>query len=1074
MKEIEYKDIPGNEDQNTQVQLDSFEPRKVFGSKDRYIYDFSMPGISSSAIFGSGNYGDVAYYAYEGNPYFEANSRPNYKYRLGFRNFAINDRNRELTLGMPGNAEVVWKNKPFFVDADQSFVLPNITYTDGIGYIPQAFETDTTTVDRRMVPYFDKNAAIFLDASFLGAYGQYGTQNYIKSFRSGYIEFTIKTETQNCIFGYGSAKATGVGDYNVQAKDAVNGSTVDSGEPIFIDKDNGTLNEEYSSFNEMKIEIVNGKLQLSYEDLFGSEQNSFKLVSNKTIADGEWHHVVINFGKPGVLRSNRKKANKRFIEIWVDGKSDLVNFDVIENKQIFFPLIEWLFVNPNLTFASHKNSYYESWDSAYPQGIFGATNIGAGSLEFDPITTAEFNPIGDSIMFTGAVNHYVSGILFALTSEEIQLRYALVKEFSRVRSDTIEINATMVNPKVSTNKKKALKLFWNNIENNTNGIELDDNYTVNTLSVTHNNLISSTETYNLDYSNNKNIKYLPDVKIVLTENVNVFGPGRIPKWSMAKLQNGIEALLNLNSFQQMNSLSFPLHNYPNGYKYTESFDDKITSTAIKDIPFSGLNLIDGDRILLTNQLRAKENGIWVFNGHENVLTRPVDVSTPADFENAIVYVTSGYFKNTAWALKNNIVSVGDPQRWIQLEGIPNSETANVFPIFTTRYRDELGKERFIDLEQDIDIEEYDLIVFMNYPTTNEELFSNFIGYDSYEIKQRYDNFIKSIQNVCAQGASLYVSSPKLAQDLGIIKNYEVIDQMLESSDAQSATISPFEANEPADQYFDTHRINQYQLQTEVPGLTNKETYILTDFINYVPSNINENEEYHAKYAYRQFGLKEGNQFFIPSLSLLKITENDKLPGFNANRRMSKPLAVVEPNQINVGTIVTKLQNTYYQNGQIVNNPHDDDATTIIVHNGQILNGQPITGKIFVNFVEDGYTMSREEYNKAIIQVLPTVDTNETTTTRAWQYSTTRLNRVPRKINIRALTEYGQTTPTNGGGGPLIQASSNASNGIIRSKTDSGNINYQSDLYTSEAEEIYPIQEIPVLSMTWLGLQWLAE
>ena len=106
--------------------------------------------------------------------------------------------------------------------------------------------------------------------------------------------------------------------------------------------------------------------------------------------------------------------------------------------------------------------------------------------------------------------------------------------------------------------------------------------------------------------------------------------------------------------------------------------------------------------------------------------------------------------------------------------------------------------------------------------------------------------------------------------------------------------------------------------------------------------------------------------------------------------------------------------------------------------------------------------------------MPGVDTNETTATRAWQYSTTRLNRVPRKINIRALTEYGQTTPTNGGGGPLIQASSNASNGIIRSKTDSGNINYQSDLYTSEAEEIYSIQEIPVLSMTWLGLQWLAE
>jgi hypothetical protein len=298
--------------------------------------------------------------------------------------------------------------------------------------------------------------------------------------------------------------------------------------------------------------------------------------------------------------------------------------------------------------------------------------------------------------------------------------------------------------------------------------------------------------------------------------------------------------------------------------------------------------------------------------------------------------------------------------------------------------------------------------------------------------------------------------------------------MLETSDAQSAAISPFEVNEPADQYFDTHRINQYELQTEVPGLTDKETYILTDFINYVPSNINEPHQYHAKYAYRQLGLKEGNQFFIPSFSLLKIAENDKLPGFKANRRGTKPFVAVEPVDVLAGTIVTKLQNTYYQGDQAVTNLHDDDATTIIVHNGQILDGQPITGKIFVNFVEDGYTMSREEYNKAVVQVIPVGDTNETVATRAWQYSTSRLNRSPKRTNVRELTEYGQTTPTNGGGGPLIQASTNSSNGIIRSESDRGNVDYQSDLYTNESEEIYELQEIPVLSMTYLGLQWLAE
>jgi hypothetical protein len=361
---------------------------------------------------------------------------------------------------------------------------------------------------------------------------------------------------------------------------------------------------------------------------------------------------------------------------------------------------------------------------------------------------------------------------------------------------------------------------------------------------------------------------------------------------------------------------------------------------------------------------------------------------------------------------------------------------------------------------------------MNYPDTFDEIKNSFNNDSQTKIK--YDNFINSLRNVVAQGASLYVSSPLLAADLGIIRNYSLVDQKVESIDAQSAAINPFEPSEASDQYFDTHRLNQYHLATVVPGLTNKLTYILTDFINYVPTDKNKQEEYHAKYAYRPLGILEGNEFYIPSLALRKITENKNIPGNRANAKGTKPLTVIKPGDILTGTVVTKLQNTYYNGTSVVNDFDDDDATTLIVHNSQTLKGQPVLGKIFVNFVEDGYTMSRQDYNKAVIQVLPAQDINETTTTRGWQYSTKRLNRLPQRINISELTEYGQTTPTNGGGGPLIQAPTNASNGIIRSLTDAGNIDYQSDLYPTEAEEIYTLQEIPVLSMTYLGLQWLAE
>ncbi|NDB91020.1 MAG: hypothetical protein EB166_09515, partial [Thaumarchaeota archaeon] len=489
-------------------------------------------------------------------------------------------------------------------------------------------------------------------------------------------------------------------------------------------------------------------------------------------------------------------------------------------------------------------------------------------------------------------------------------------------------------------------------------------------------------------------------------------------------------------------------------EYNPTGTNKFTSYAYNNLLIGGVKLENGDRILLTNQFSKRDNGIYVFNGLNKPLTRALDASSPFQINNGVVRVTDGQFKDTSWTLESNIDSLLDDQKWIQLEYNPDSDNINAQPIFTNRWTNEKGIERFIDLQQDIDITKYDLIVFMNYPETNEEIKNALIGYSDLEIKEKYDNFIKSLVNVCAQGASLYVSSPKLAQDMGIVKKFTSVSQQVEDSDAQSAAISPFEISEPASNYFDTHRINQYHLATTIAGLTNKPTYILTDFINYNTGNVYDYEQYHAKYAYRQFGLQEGNEFFIPGLSLRKITDSNNLPGFKANQRTINDLLTVAPEDIITGTVVTKLTNNYYVGSTLTQNPYDDFATTLVVHNNQMLAGQTITGKIFVNCVEDGYTFSRQEYNKATIQILPAVDPNETTATRAWQYSTTRLNRTPQRINIRELTEFGQTTPTNGGGGPLIQAPTNASNGVIRSKSDSGKINYQSDLYSKESEEIY--------------------
>jgi hypothetical protein len=1038
MKDKKYTDIKGLESLDTPRQLDQFE---AVGSKSlpiRNVFDFSL-GLNN---LGRGVGGSLI-------PLFD--------------NLIFGDDDWDVYKGVPGHAHLMLANKPVWANG-----YPNLgQYSDET--IPQEYFITSKVADINNVsevPYWDENALIYLDESQGSIYFDSGVSNNpnsVREFRSGHIELTFKTNKQNSIIGVGTVKKT---NYSVSSgKGFTGGSEAENSRSFLlndsvsvIDSKNAYIADGFSNSHTLYINIKNGKINIEYFDDFGPNKQEFSILGNLNIADDKWHHVVINFGKPGVVRNQDNKFNERFIEIWVDGQLDKRTKEYVNESQIYFPTIDWLLMDPTLIEDER------TIDSFYSVGgnleNFNSTNIINRDFE-NAKTTA----------FKGSIHHYSSGINNPLSKNEIQRRYALYAEY-RNSVNAYNVTAEMVSPAVFGNKKKALKLFWNKLvnENTKNGIALDDNFDVYTYSITHKIKNSNSEIYNIDNTNLKTIKYLPDVKVALKDNILIFGPGKESLYNRrevwdAQIGEQIQLTPNLGLYDGLNDIDL---------NFDPAVNSRFSSYSIQNLLFSGISLTSGDRVLLTNQINKKENGIYTFTAIDQPLVREENLRSPSQINNAVVRITDGYYKDTSWTLTNTIDSLNDVQEWVELEFHPKENDINAQPIFTQRWTEVNGEERFIDLQQDLNINNYDLIVFMNYPETNEEVKESFVGYNDFEIKVKYDNFIKSLRNACAQGASLYVSSPKLAQDLGIVKTYKLIDQMLETSDAQSAAISPFEAGEPADQYFDTHRINQYQLQTEVAGLTNKETYILTDFINYVPSNINEPQQYHAKYAYRQLGLKEGNQFFIPSLSLLKIAENEKLPGFAANRKGTNQLPVVEPNQINAGTIVTKLQNTYYQNGQIVNNLSDDDATTIVVHNGQVLNGQPITGKIFVNFIEDGYTMSRREYNKARIQVVPENDTNETTATRAWQYSTTRLNRLPQRINIRELTEYGQTTPTNGGGGPLIQAPTNSSNGIIRSLTDAGNLDYQSDLYPTEAEEIYPTQEIPVLSMTYLGLQWLAE
>lgn len=1041
MKEFKFNDVSGTEDLNVPVQLDNFESLILNKTKDKVshgrIYDFTTPVVD---MIGSG--GSFEYYP-----------------GMGWKNiFALAFSDTAVENKMHNNAILM-------VNGDTDY---RYTITD----------TQKDVTGEYDVPVWSSNAAIAMGHTNPDSFNAVlSDDNRLKTFRSGYIEITFKTDKNNCIIFAGDAEYNGIdlGTAGEIIHFPSGNSFVGNGLPVSIDSENTYLTDSSSGVTRSLLSISNGKLKLSYQNKYGNNKKQFEILGNQNVADNEWHHVVINFGKPGVIREHGKKYNERFIEFWIDGQLDKFSTEHVNDHQVIFPTYSWLMMDPaemartnatNLT-SDIDDEWWQIqvWNNSKIDDPFTAatdTEQYYNNMTFNNFVSRSFeNAVANA--FSGSIHTYAHQFNAPLSKFDVKERFRIWSGDTKPAQSLFTATAELASPVVTTNKKKALKIFWNNLTNekSKNGLELDNSFQVHSYSISHKLINSPTEVNNIDLASNKIIKYLADVKIAIKDNVMIWGPGRELNYA------GVAAWqYDPNTLNDLNTLGIS--------GFNDSYSSLMRKSEYKNLYFSGLDLKKGDRILLTNQFDKRYNGIYVFDTMGTPLVRAEDADSPSKINNAVVRITDGYYKDTSWMISSTIGSLNDNQNWIELEEHPTEETINSLPFYGERYIANNFGARFIDLEQDLNINDYDLITFMNYPETDGEIASHFIGYDAVEVKQKYEDFLQSLQNVVANGASLYVSSKKLAEDLGIVKEFEEIDQLSQDFDAHSAEISPFEAVEPAERYFDTHRINQYGIQTEVPGLTDRETYVLTDFVSYVPDNNYDYEQYHAKYSYRQFGLQEGNEFFIPGLTLRKITDNSKLPGYKQNQKDSFTIAAVKKSNLNVGTVVAGLSNNYYNGTTVTVNPYDDYATIIVIHNGQQLNGQPINGKIFVNCIEDGFTFSREEYNKAIIQVIPTEDTNESVATRAWQYSTTRLNRAPQRIDIRQLTALGQTTPTNGGGGAFIQAPSNASSGVIRSETDRDNKNYQSDLYPSVSEEIYSTQEIPVLSMTWLGLQWLAE
>ena len=706
----------------------------------------------------------------------------------------------------------------------------------------------------RTVPLMQEDTLVFL--------GGLNYNGLATSYRSGYVELSLKTNKQNCIVGFGSA----IMDMSpaTETSTVTLNKTFESSKIGNIGNKYYTADSDLSNINQLRIDIRNGKLGLVYQDNYGNNKNTLIFESNKTIADNQWHHIVINFTRPGMALDGDTVSNEKAIEFWIDGKLDKRTTELVNDNQIFFPEVTWLGADPRALFN-------QQFDQRFYQGFNSQdANLVAANQKITNIFNGSWRDEAVGNAFNGLIRTFAHGINFPLNKYEIQERYKFWNYDELPFRDSMLAFPKMMDPVVSVNKKRALKLYWNNVDIK-NGIELDDNFIVESYSITHKNKNSVTETYNLDLAKKQAFNSLPDVRVAVIDNVLTWSPGNISP------QNYLPSLLTTDR-------TGTVQGDPNYISQYSGFDGSLLGMT-----FSGVELNNGDRVLLTNQINNRENGIWVFNGLQTPMTRANDADSANKISNAVVYVKEGTYSDTYWSLETNIDSFKDKQKWIKLEQKPDV-TIYSQPLFTGRWSDNVGLNRFINLQSDLNISNYDLVVFMNYPEDLTEIKEQFINED---VTKLYKDFIASVKQAVVEGASLYVSSPMLAIDLGIVNHFHEVPQLLETSDAQSAAINPFQPGESAERYFDTHRNNQHYLSTPITGLTNKNTYLLTDFINYIPDDAYEYEQYHAKYAQRATGIQEGNTWFIPGLALTKFTENENLPGNRTNYRGTKPMLAPE-------------------------------------------------------------------------------------------------------------------------------------------------------------------------------------
>ena len=345
---------------------------------------------------------------------------------------------------------------------------------------------------------------------------------------------------------------------------------------------------------------------------------------------------------------------------------------------------------------------------------------------------------------------------------------------------------------------------------------------------------------------------------------------------------------------------------------------------------------------------------------------------------------------------NNLDSVVPRGTDVNLETAFNAGQYQMFyaNATSTRYDERTGEPRLIDLELDINLDDYDVVTLSNLPDDSndydafEKNFGRSALYGGRSARQQIEKMVDDVRDYAIRGGSVWVSDPVFAVSLGVISDVEFVPQIIDPADAnafsvngtpskdlRAALINPWgqnsgdlltantsadgpateitpAINRVANYHRDTHGNYLQRVVNTVEGLTDLPGDILVETMESYHPYQRGVLYYAEKWKKRNDGLNVGDEFWIMGTPYGgDVGGADRRTDVTPLDNRTKGYPATPLSAVSAGVPVTTFAAGIWQDATFIPNPYRDYAVTIAVRPGDTINNEVVQGRIFVSFTE---------------------------------------------------------------------------------------------------------------------------